>query len=91
MVQWRRLRFDAATGVNHETTVVRDEEGIETSHDLWTTCFTPRELRLLAADVGLSVRDVWSVTPGRYSRRPADVESPEFLMVAGVPERRARW
>ena len=34
--------------------------------DLWTTCFTPRELRLLAAQVGLAVDHVWSVDPGDY-------------------------
>jgi len=41
--------FDAATGVNHERTSVRDAAGRAREFDLWTTCFTPRELRLLAA------------------------------------------
>ena len=40
--------FDAAAGVNHERTEVRDQAGAVASFDLWTTCFTPRELRLLA-------------------------------------------
>ena len=42
-------RFDAATGVNHERTEVRSSAGVARQFDLWTTCFTPRELRLMAA------------------------------------------
>jgi SAM-dependent methyltransferase len=77
--------FDAATGVNHEHTSVRSPEGEEMSAELWTTCFTPRELRLLAQRSGLVVRDLWSVTPGDYARRAPDVDHPEFLMVAFRP------
>ncbi len=51
--------FDAEAGVNHERTTVRDEEGHEAEVDLWTTCFTPRELRLLAAAAGLRTDHVW--------------------------------
>jgi SAM-dependent methyltransferase len=79
--------FDAAAGVNHERTVLRSPDGQEATHDLWTTCFTPRELRLLAARAGLEVRDLWSVTPGEYARRAPDLDHPEFLMVALRPPR----
>lgn len=75
-------RFDAGSGVNHELTSVRSPEGEDLPVELWTTCFTPRELRLLAVRSGLSVRDIWSVTPGDYARREPDVDHPEFLMVA---------
>jgi SAM-dependent methyltransferase len=75
-------RFDAATGVNHEVTGVRNEAGEECQFDLWTTCFTPRELRLLAGAAGLSVDGLWSVSPGDYARRPADIDHPEFLLAA---------
>ncbi len=37
--------LDAATGVLHERTTLRDEHGAERVTDLWTTCFTARELR----------------------------------------------
>src|SRR5262249_52504751 len=47
--------FDPATGVNHEAATLRDEAGTERQFDLWTTCFTPRELRLLAERAGLVV------------------------------------
>ena len=75
-------RFDADAGVNHERTEVRDEQGSATEVDLWTTCFTPRELRLLAARAGLRVRGLWSVTPGAYAEAPPSIDSPEFLLVA---------
>jgi SAM-dependent methyltransferase len=77
--------FDATAGVNHERTVLKSPDGDDATHDLWTTCFTPRELRLLAARAGLLVRDLWSVTPGEYARRAPDLDHPEFLMVAVRP------
>lgn len=77
--------FDAATGVNHERTELRDEAGTVIDHDLWTTCFTPRELRLLAARAGLGAVQIYSVSPGDYARRPPTVDLPEFLMLAAKP------
>ena len=77
--------FDAATGVNHERAVVKDEDGRDAEFDLWTTCFTPRELRLLAHRAGLVVRDLWSVTPGAYARNEPTIERPEWLLVATRP------
>jgi hypothetical protein len=78
-------RFDADTGVNHERSTLKDEAGSEEEFDLWTTCFTPRELRLLAAAAGLSPRTVWSVTPGAYRGDPPSLDTPEFLLVADKP------
>ena len=77
--------FDAEAGVNHERTQVRDEAGQATEVDLWTTCFTPRELRLLAASVGLEVEHLWSVTPGAYARDAPTIDRPELLLVARRP------
>ena len=74
--------FDAAAGVNHERTEVLDESGTPTPADLWTTCFTPRELRLLATWSGLTPRAIWSVTPGAYARAEPTIDTPEFLLVA---------
>jgi len=77
--------FDAAAGVNHERTAVRNEEGREAPAELWTTCFTPRELRLLAEAAGLRPDHVWSVAPGDYAARPPDIDHPEFLLLATRP------
>ncbi|MGH8997844.1 MAG: class I SAM-dependent methyltransferase [Acidimicrobiia bacterium] len=77
--------FDAETGVHHEVAVVKDEEGSDAHHDLWTTCFTPRELRLLLAVAGLVTDGIWAVEPGDYARRPPDLAHPEFLALATRP------
>jgi len=74
--------FDADAGVNKEHTEVRDAEGRIESFDLWTACYTPRELRLLAAHAGLDVVGLWSVTPGRYERGSPDLDHPELLLLA---------
>jgi SAM-dependent methyltransferase len=76
--------FDASEGVNHERVAVRDPSGTGAEFDLWSTCFTPRELRLMCAAVGLRVRGVWSVRPGAYRRHPPVVDRPELLLVAEV-------
>lgn len=77
--------FDADAGVAHERTEVRDDAGRPAPVDLWTTCFTPRELRLLARAAGLEPVHVWAVEPGRYAARPPDLEHPEHLLVARRP------
>lgn len=76
--------FDAERGVHRETTEIRDEAGESKATDLWTTCFTPRELRLMCAQVGLSVRSIDAVEPGKWERREPDIHSPEFLVIATV-------
>lgn len=73
--------FDAGAGVNHEVATVRDPAGVAATFDLWTTCFTPRELRLIAAACGLHVDGLYAVTPGRYRADPPDLDHPEWLLV----------
>jgi SAM-dependent methyltransferase len=74
--------FDPATGVLHERATLRGPDGGEREYDLWTTCFTPRELRMLAEAAGLDVVAVWAVAPGRYARSEPDLTHPEHLLVA---------
>lgn len=74
--------FDAATATATEVTEVRDEQGRPATVELHTTCYTPRELALLAERAGLGVDAVWSVEPGAYRRDPPSIETPEFLLVA---------
>lgn len=76
--------FDADTGVAHELTRIVDSRGESVETDLWTGCFTPRELRRLLADAGMGVDHIYSVEPGRYGPNPASVESPEFLVLGTV-------
>lgn len=79
--------FDARTGVLHERATLRNAAGEEREFDLWTTCFTPRELALSARDAGLEVEAIHGVHPGRYGRRPPSIELSEHLLVARRPER----
>lgn len=74
--------FNADAGVAHEVTEVKNPQGISKSVDLWTGCYTPRELRLLMEKVGLQVRSISSVEPGAYGNAPATIESPEYLLIA---------
>ncbi len=77
--------FDVDGGVMHERTAVKDGDGRDLDADLWTTGFTPRELRLLARSSGLDVEAVWSVDPGDYARRTPDLDHAEFLLLARNP------
>lgn len=78
--------FDAVNGVNHEHTEVKNPDGEAQPADLWTTCYTPRELRLLARAAGFTDVRVNSVTPGRYELDIPTTESPEFLLRAMKPQ-----
>jgi SAM-dependent methyltransferase len=77
--------FDAATGTAHERTEVRDEAGGCREFDLWTTCYTPRELRRLLRSCGLAVEQISSVEPGGYGDEPPGTERPELLVIARRP------
>ncbi len=79
---WQDADFDAASGVNHEQTEIKSENGESKTVDLWTGCYTPRELRLLAAGHGLAVDSISSVEPGEYGYDPATADTAEFLMLA---------
>ncbi len=74
--------FDAWAGVSHEVTEVRSEAGAARPAELWTGCYTPRELRLLLSAHGFAVDSISSVEPGAYVLAPATTESPEFLTIA---------
>ncbi len=74
--------FDPATGVNHERASLRNSVGAVAEHDLWTTCFTSKELTLLASTAGLNVESISGVTPGDYALRPVALDRPELLLIA---------
>lgn len=77
--------FDAATATALESTEVRSPDGVALAAELQTTCYTPRELRLLADRAGLVDVEIWSVEPGAYRRDAPTTESPEFLLLAQRP------
>ncbi len=77
--------LDVDKGTVHERSRIRQADGTETETDLWTSVYTPRELRLLAVGVGLVPEHVWSVEPGDFARREPDLAHPEFMLVARKP------
>ncbi|MEL6893265.1 MAG: class I SAM-dependent methyltransferase [Actinomycetota bacterium] len=79
---WEGADFDADTGVNHERTEVRSVDGTPKAVDLWTGCYTPRELRLLAHAHGFEVDSISSVEPGAYGTDPPTADTAEFLLLA---------
>ena len=74
--------FDALSGVSHETTDIRNELGEVKNVDLWTGCYTPRELRMVFNLAGFDILSISSVEPGQYSNAECSTELPEFLVVA---------
>jgi SAM-dependent methyltransferase len=85
MLRRPEARFDVDSGVVHEKSTIQSEDGSEEEVDLWTSVYTPRELRLMAIGVGLVPEEVYSVDPGDFARRPPDLEHAEFLLAARRP------
>lgn len=83
-VRWMEAQddFDAATAVNHESTEFRDDAGRVVDGELWTTCYTPRELRMVAERAGLVVDRITSVSPGHYGWVEPTIDTQEFLLLA---------
>jgi SAM-dependent methyltransferase len=81
--------FDADSGVAHEHTEIKNQTGEARAVDLWTGCYTPRELRMMLATADFDVRSISSVNPGDYSEALPTTETSEFLVVAfASPSRR---
>jgi SAM-dependent methyltransferase len=85
MLRRPEARFDVDSGVVHEKSTIQSEDDSEEEVDLWTSVYTPRELRLMAIGVGLVPEEVYSVDPGDFARRPPDLEHAEFLLAARRP------
>lgn len=77
--------FDVDRGVVYEESSVRTPDGADRTIDLWTSVYTPRELRLLAIGVGLIPVHVWSVEAGNYARNVPTADEPELMLVARKP------
>ena len=74
--------FDATRGICHESTEIRNEAGEPRTVDLWTGCYTPRELRLAFWQTGFEVVSISGVEPGQYSLADCSIDLPEFLVIA---------
>ena len=78
-------QFDVGRGVSHERTVLRNPAGESLETDLWTGCYTPRELRMACSLVGLEVVQIHGVEPGNYGVQDPSVDLPEYLLIARKP------
>jgi len=79
--------FDALSGTNHEHTEVRASDGRPMAAELWTTCFTPRALWMLAERAGLEPQSVQSVSSvGDYSGTAPDIDEHELFLIAKRPQ-----
>lgn len=76
-----RAELDAANGIAHELTEVANADGEVRAVDLWTGCYTPRELRLLFDRCGLDVVAISGVEPGAYGPARPTPDTPEFLVI----------
>lgn len=74
--------FDATRGICHENTEIRNEAGESRTVDLWTGCYTPRELRMAFLQTGFEVLSISGVEPGQYFLSDCSIDLPEFLVIA---------
>jgi SAM-dependent methyltransferase len=73
--------FDPTTGLVHDRATLRDPSGIEARFEMWTTCFTAREMGLLVAAAGATVDGTYGVEPGAYAATPPNVNRPSLLLL----------
>ena len=92
----RGRRFDAATGINHERTEVRDEAGEAKEVDLWTALLHAHASCACSWPTPACVVDaLWSVEPGAYRavrpdtrhRRNTCVVATEHELIGAGPGR----
>ena len=80
------VEFDLLTATRHERTEIRNPHGQAVFADLWTTCFTPRELWLMAEIAGLEPLQIRSVHSGEdWKAEALDLSHAELLLLARRP------
>jgi len=80
------VEFDLMTATRHERTEIRNPQGGILETDLWTTCFTPRELWLMAETAGLEPLEIQSVHSGEdWKAESLDLSHAELLLLARRP------
>ena len=80
------VEFDLMTATRHERTEIRNPQGGILEADLWTTCFTPRELWLMAESAGLEPLEIHSVHSGEdWKAESLDLNHAELLLLARRP------
>ena len=79
--------FDLMTATRHEITEIKDPDGAAITTNLWTTCFTPRELWLMAQTAGLDPITIRSAHSGEnWTSTDIDLDQAELLLLARRPQ-----
>lgn len=78
-------QFDIATETFYEIAELCDGEGRTLDAPMATSCYTPRELRLLAGACGLRVDAIYGVEPGAYAASTPTAGHAELLLIAERP------
>ena len=79
--------FDLLTSTRHELTDIKNPDGVGVTTDLWTTCFTPRELWLMAQAAGLEPIAIRSAHSGEnWTGSDIDLDQAELLLLARRPQ-----
>lgn len=74
--------FDPETGIVTSRETITGPDGAAHAVEMFTTTFTPRELTSIVESEGFTVEALWGCHPGRFARRPLELDDYEMLLVA---------
>ena len=78
--------FDPVTSLFHRTMkAVPGEDGSTRDLEMWSSCYTPRELEWIANGAGLDPEIVNGIAPGAFGADIPTREHPELLLLARKP------
>ncbi len=74
--------FDPVAMIFKETMEVIGADGTTKTFEMWSSCYTPRELEWIANGAGLDPEAVYGIAPGEYRRAVPSFDHPELLLIA---------
>ena len=74
--------IDADRGLVWSPAEVRGADDERRRYDLWTSCYSPGELRGMLLTSGFELENLSGVEPGAYGTQPPRVTHPELLAIA---------
>jgi SAM-dependent methyltransferase len=77
--------FDPVTMIYQESVEVIGADGSTKTFEMWSSCYTPRELEWIANGAGLDPEAVYGIAPGDYTRAAPSFDHPELLLIAKRP------
>lgn len=74
--------IDPVRGLVWSPAEVRGADDARRTYDLWTSCYSPAELRHMLLTSGFELESLSGVEPGRYGCEPLKLTDPELLALA---------